>query len=173
MNCTNKCEIAGLKVVQGEEQGPLKAHSNPSSVTASRAQGFPGKARKNWYTRAEPHASPPVPINPYHAVMCLFSSSVFSKILNSVCIFKEPDCKLFSHSTSSKTSDTEGLSTAQIRVTIGLTLPLGPIPHVRGTLLACVSSGPTAKLLIRVTLLPGGGWLLKNGSHSWWDFKCC
>lgn len=79
MNCTNKCEIAGLKVFQGEERGPLKAHGNPSSVTASRAQGLPGKVRKNWYTRAEPHASPGIPINPYMQLYALSHPQGFLK----------------------------------------------------------------------------------------------
>lgn len=62
---------------------------------------------------------------------------------------------------------------AQTKVTIGLIWPLGPVLRVSVTLRACASSGPTEKILTHVALLPGGGWVLKNVSHCWWDFKCC
>lgn len=77
MNYMNKCEIVALKVCQGEERGPLKAHDSPLSATVSRVPGFPGKVVQSWSTRAKPHASPRIPVDPYHAITCLSLISVF------------------------------------------------------------------------------------------------
>lgn len=119
-----------------------------------------------WYTGADPHVTCSLPMNPYHVVTCLISSLILIfKILNSFGFFKEPDCNLFDHSTFSETPDTEELSVAPTRVSVGFSHPWPPCSCQRVVLLVCASAGPTVKMLIGVALLTGGGRVLRNGFH--------
>ena len=107
----------------------MKAGSNP--IYCNQSPRVPWKVTTSWYAGAEPHVTCSLSTNPHHVVICLISSLMFIlKILNSFGIFKEPDCKLFNDSTFPKTSDTEGLSVAPSRVSLGFILPLDPIPPV-------------------------------------------
>lgn len=128
MNYISKYEIPAMNVFQGEELGLMKA-------TVTQLLLLEAESRVPWESDDDTQELNLMLHFPFQLIFITLSSTssqscFFFLILTRFGIFKETDCSLYIHSTFHKPFDTERLSIAQTRVTIGLILPLASVPHL-------------------------------------------